>query len=631
MQPLRPLLKTSSVFHWLPEHDRAFEATKATLLSPPVLANFDPRRLTVLQTDASRTKGLGLALLQRDEEGHWRLIAAHSRFITETEARYAMVELELLAVRWGMKKCHTYLYGLPHFTVIVNHLPLVSILDHQTIDCVDNARIQRLKVATAPYTFTTIWKKGKDHRRFPVDEPTVDDLEEEEEIHWYVCALQRTYAIAIEREIDDLQVDTLADPILEEIRVAGKEDSEYQSLLKALNNEDNDVTVDVELRQYSKILGELTVVNDLILKGQRLLIPRSRRRDVLMRLHSSHQGIDRTLRRARQTVYWPGLTSDVRTTVEACEQCQLHLPSQTREPLERDPLPHRPFEEIAADFFSIDGNHCLAVVDRYSGWPELFEFKVPPTASALKRCLRSLFTSVGCPTRIFSDGGPQFVAEETQQFLQHWGVRHRLSTAEYPQSNGLAESAVKQLKRLLQKTGGRVSEDFCEGLLELRNTPRIGGKSPAEIVYGHPIRSRVPTHYRAFDEKWLQSMDEHDRRTAEANNRATEIYNSHSKSLAPLQIGTEVRIQNPQSKLWDRCATIISIGRSRDYRLRLPSGRCIWRNRRLLRPIKKTDEDTRGCASTCLVPPTIKDTPTLEPRRGKRVRFTPNHLDMYSI
>ncbi len=84
MQPLRPLLSSKAEFIWTQDHDLAFEATKAALLSPPVLTTFDPKRPTMLQTDASRTKGLGYALLQQDEKEHWCLIEAGSRFISET-------------------------------------------------------------------------------------------------------------------------------------------------------------------------------------------------------------------------------------------------------------------------------------------------------------------------------------------------------------------------------------------------------------------------------------------------------------------------------------------------------------------------------------------------------------------
>ena len=74
-----------------------------------------------------------------------KLVQAGSRFITETESNYAMVELELLAVVWAMRKSQTYLQGLTNFELIVDHKPLKSILNTQTLDNVDNPRIQRLK------------------------------------------------------------------------------------------------------------------------------------------------------------------------------------------------------------------------------------------------------------------------------------------------------------------------------------------------------------------------------------------------------------------------------------------------------------------------------------------------------
>lgn len=85
--PLRPLLSVKNPFVWTGDHTRAFEKVKGTLTSPPILSTFNVRRQTRLDTDAARTKGLGYALRQLDEErGKWVLIDAGSRFISETES-----------------------------------------------------------------------------------------------------------------------------------------------------------------------------------------------------------------------------------------------------------------------------------------------------------------------------------------------------------------------------------------------------------------------------------------------------------------------------------------------------------------------------------------------------------------
>ncbi len=128
--PLRPLLRPSNLFVWTVDHESAFNAVKAALVSTPVLAQFDPSLETVLQTDASLKNGLGFALLQKHGD-QWKLVECGSRFVTDTESRYAVVELELRAVEWAMRdKCRLYLLGLPMFSLIVDHQALVTIGFH---------------------------------------------------------------------------------------------------------------------------------------------------------------------------------------------------------------------------------------------------------------------------------------------------------------------------------------------------------------------------------------------------------------------------------------------------------------------------------------------------------------------
>jgi hypothetical protein len=92
-----------------------------------------------------------------------------------------VVELELAAVEWAIRKCRLYLSGLPNFTLVVDHQALVAILDRYTLDAIDNPKIQRLKERLSPYAFTTVWRKGKDHAipdalsRAPVNDPAADD------------------------------------------------------------------------------------------------------------------------------------------------------------------------------------------------------------------------------------------------------------------------------------------------------------------------------------------------------------------------------------------------------------------------------------------------------------------------
>ena len=94
--PLRPLLSTKNDFLWLPDHDLAFSKAKELLTSPSILSFFDINKQTRLCTDASR-QGLGF-ILQQKQGDTWELVQAGSRFLSDTESRYAVIVLELLAV-----------------------------------------------------------------------------------------------------------------------------------------------------------------------------------------------------------------------------------------------------------------------------------------------------------------------------------------------------------------------------------------------------------------------------------------------------------------------------------------------------------------------------------------------------
>ena len=158
LAPLRPLLSTKNDFTWSPALDQAFVTAKKSITSAPTLAFFDLRKPTRLCTDASR-QGLGFVLQQKSGES-CVLIQAGSRFLSDTESCYAVIELELLAVSWAILKCRIFLAGLPHFSVVTDHYPLISILNNYRLDKIENPRLQRLKTKVMALNFTAEWIKG---------------------------------------------------------------------------------------------------------------------------------------------------------------------------------------------------------------------------------------------------------------------------------------------------------------------------------------------------------------------------------------------------------------------------------------------------------------------------------------
>ncbi|XP_064091670.1 uncharacterized protein LOC135205251 [Macrobrachium nipponense] len=168
------------------------------------------------------------------------------------------------------------------------------------------------------------------------------------------------------------------------------------------------------------------------------------------------------------------------------------------------------------------------------------------------------FREVGVPLRLRTDGGPPFSSHDFKQFTDRWGVHHIITSPHYPQANGHAEAAVKAVKHLIIKTapsGNIDCEAFDRGLLELRNTPNPAGRSPAQILYGHPLRTCVPAHPRSFTEEWQTKTEDYDRRTAAKTDQAMSLYNSRARPLPKLTIGQRVRIQDSTTLRWGKAAS----------------------------------------------------------------------------
>ena len=106
-----------------------------------------------------------------------------------------------------------------------------------------------------------------------------------------------------------LAVAPLVDPTLERIRAAADRDTAYRILddLILAGFPENRYEAPPEVRAYWGVRHQLAIDDGLIVYGARLVISTDLRHDVLARLHGAHQGVESTKRRARLSVYWPGI------------------------------------------------------------------------------------------------------------------------------------------------------------------------------------------------------------------------------------------------------------------------------------------------------------------------------------
>ncbi|XP_065182546.1 uncharacterized protein K02A2.6-like [Sycon ciliatum] len=579
--PLRPLLKSTNVFLWESAHTDAFNAVKAALASPPILSFFQPGRPLRLETDASVKNGLGYVLWQQQGDT-WCILQCGSRFLSDAETRYAVIELECLAVTWAVRKCSIYLSGA-RFEVITDHRPLIPILNSYYLDQIENPRLQRLVLKLRPYQLHATWRKGTDHAfpdalsRHPVSDPCPDDELGES------TASQGA-------AIRACMLDTSGGLKYHALRSAAQADADYQCLVQFIVSgfPAKRSLMPESLQPYWNGHEHLSIDSGLVMKGPRLLIPVALRQRVLSDLHASHQGLTRTKSRARQIVFWPRLSADIEHVVRSCDKCRLHSASQPKEPLRVDDrAPDLPFQHSSADLFECEGLQYLVYVDRLTSWPCVAKLGRTASSADVIRSLRRWFPDIGVPEVLTSDGGPQFQSHVFAKFCDTWHIRHAKSSPHYPQSNGLAENAVKAMKSLIHKTtsnGDLDVDSFQRALLEWRNTPNATGQSPAQALYGRPLSSFVFAHHSSFAPAWQTHANEVDQRSSHYLESTQQHYNRSARSLPRLSLGAHVDIQHPRTKLWSAHGSIVAIGQHRDYLVKLPSGRIFWRNRRFLRP-----------------------------------------------
>ena len=118
--------------------------------------------------------------------------------------------------------------------------------------------------------------------------------------------------------------------------------------------------VPINIREYWAYREELTVHNGVLFKGLRVIIPRIMRPEIKSKIHSSHQGVEACLRKARDTVFWPNMNAEVRDQIQQCSVCnEFHVKNQ-KQPMQSHHLPDRPWSRVATDQFKLfwKGIHC---------------------------------------------------------------------------------------------------------------------------------------------------------------------------------------------------------------------------------------------------------------------------------
>lgn len=354
-RPLREVLKAEVNFFWDSNQDAAFNHLKLLCSQCPVLKYFDASAPAEIKCDAS-SKGLGAVLLQ---EGH--PIAYASRALTDAETRYAQIEKEMLSIVFACRKFHCYIFG-KETTVYNDHKPLEIIFKKPLLSA--PMRLQRMLLSLQWYDLKVSYRKG-------VEMQLADTLSRA-----YIPEMQLADTLPrayIPNEASDNPVEadikfmvSITDEKYNELQAAS--DDELTQLKEVILEgwPDDKADVPPELRPYWDSRAELTVSDGIVVKGTRLVIPPSMRRNMLDLIHRSHLGITKCKQRARAVMYWPSMNADIEETVKNCSNCADVQRQQMKEPLKSAPLPAFPFQRVSTDIFEFQGSSYLIVVDSYS-------------------------------------------------------------------------------------------------------------------------------------------------------------------------------------------------------------------------------------------------------------------------
>ncbi|GFR63967.1 hypothetical protein ElyMa_005495500 [Elysia marginata] len=83
-------------------------------------------------------------------------------------------------------------------------------------------------------------------------------------------------------------------------------------------------------------------------------------------LHAAHLAYDSMMRRARETVFWIGMSTEIKQMADTCESCQNLKPANHKETIQQNEVPESPWEKVACDLMELQGRHYLTTVDYYS-------------------------------------------------------------------------------------------------------------------------------------------------------------------------------------------------------------------------------------------------------------------------
>ena len=360
-----------------------------------------------------------------------------------------------------------------------DHKPLENIFQKPL--CQAPPRLQRMLLRLQKYDIKLVYKPGKQMflanavSRGHLSE-TAQEIEEEEMVT-HIHMIYQSQSVSDER-IEEIKRETDKDQYLQKIKTfiqTGWPPKRRQ--------------VPLQIRRYWSYREELSEINALIFKDERIVIMSSLQKKILAKLHQAHLGIEKIELRARETVFLPNINQHIEDLVSSCSVCLDSRNENARQPMISSDVPEYTFQTVESDLFHWNNQDFILVVDYYSHYWEIERLYDTISSNAIKK-MNSIFSRFCIPEEVRSDNGPQYNSAEFEEFARKWGFMYNPSSPKYPQGNALVERTVQTLKNLLTKAK-KADRDLYLTMLEYRTTPVDGFVSPP-LLMSRQLKSVIP-------------------------------------------------------------------------------------------------------------------------------------------
>ena len=509
------------------------------------MKGYETHRDTRLYVDSSPV-GTQATLTQNYElEGEevWRPVNHTSRAWTVAEAGYGQIERESNGVLTGMMMNKMYTMGAK-VEVVTDHEPLVPI--YNSAQKPKQLRVNSHRIKLLPFEYHLVYEPGS---TTPCDygsrHPEHHSFTEDKVREW---CIDEGNDINVNRLIEENLPHALTTEMLQK---ATKKDHDLQLLISYLKKRDK-VKCKETLPYYCNVFEELSEINQLVVRGSQIVIPKSLRADVIALAHEGHQCMDKTLKLLRETSWFPKMSKDVADFVSSCRGCNASTNRNTPVPLEPNLLPDGPWRNLHLDFKGpIDSNYYLhVVIDQYSKYPEV-DIVSSTSFRKLRPILDRIFSTHGIPETVTSDNGPPYPGHEMERYAIEKGFALTPVSPEDPQCNGFAENFIKFLCKMVHASvidGKDPRSELHNYLLQYRATPHgTTGVSPAEMLFGRKIHTKLPQIQlpsqdikeeeirKRHNDKKMKQKHYHDKR--------------HQAKEKPVKVGDQVLIRQKKSTM----------------------------------------------------------------------------------